>query len=159
MLMLLRGFGKRKPTFNVVIAHGLVVVAIQHHLMPKRFPIYLSQIQIHLLLLALSKQVASGRVCVEQILSCPVLNLLKVLSVYCLIRMNETRSNVEWPPWPELKGQGGVTALTSTEMGNYYWSYCGVAIIHVEGSCLVVYICVCEYHACSNDCKFTQIYL
>lgn len=54
------------------------------------------------------------------------------------------------------KGQGEVAAVISTEMGNYYWSYCGVAITHVKGSCLVVYMCV---SACSNDCTFTQIYL
>lgn len=54
--------------------------------------------------------------------------------------------NQKWfraPLWPDPRGQAGVAAVISTEMGNYYWSYCGVAVTHVKGSCLVVYVCVC----------------
>ena len=74
-------------------------------------------------------------------------NLPDAASVYCLAGVNETRSEVERPPRAQPKGQGGVATVTSAEMGNYYWSYCGAAITHVRGSRLVVYMCV---SACSR---------
>lgn len=58
--------------------------------------------------------------------------------------------------WPGTRGQGEVTAVFSTEMGNYNWCYCGETINYVKGSCLVVYMCP---SACCSDSVFKQVYL